>query len=66
MTDPDALSDLDVYRQLVATADALDEAALTAASFVGKAALGTAAQTVRGMAQTVYEHCLSASDIGVH
>jgi hypothetical protein len=66
MTDPAALSDLDVYRRLVATADALDEAAGAAASFVGKAALGTAAQTVRGMAQTVYEHCLSESDVGMH
>jgi hypothetical protein len=66
MMDSNALSDLEVYRRLVAAADALDEAARAAASVVGNAALSTAAQTVRGMAQTVYEHCLSDGDVGVH
>lgn len=51
-------SDLDVYRQLAAAADTF-EAMAADASLVGGTALKTAAVTVRGMAQAVYEHAMS-------
>lgn len=53
------ISDLQVYQQLIATADALEGLAAVAASLVGETALKTAAQTVRGMASAVYEHSLA-------
>lgn len=56
------ISDLDVYQKLTATADALEAVAAHAASLVGETALKTAAQTVRGMANAVYEHSLSGAD----
>jgi hypothetical protein len=54
------LSDLDVYRELTAVADALDGLAARAASFVGEAALQTVANTVRGTAKAVYEHSVES------
>ena len=53
------VTDLEVYQQLAATADALDGLSQYAASLIGETALKTAAQTVRGMAKAVYEHSLS-------
>jgi hypothetical protein len=55
-----APSDLDVYRRLVDTADEL-EALAVGASLIGETALKTAATTVRGMANAVYEHALNES-----
>jgi hypothetical protein len=54
------LSDLDVYRELMATASALDGLAARAVSLVGEAALQTVANTVRGAAQAVYEHSVES------
>jgi hypothetical protein len=54
-----SLSDLQVYQQLAGTADALEELSGMAASLIGQTALKTAAQTVRGMANAVYEHSLA-------
>ena len=53
------ISDLQVYQQLIATADALDGLSGVAATLIGETALKTAAQTVRGMASAVYEHSLA-------
>lgn len=53
-------SDLDVYRRLSEVADEF-EALAAGASLVGGTALRTAAATVRGMAQAVYEHALDES-----
>ena len=57
------ITDLQVYQQLSATADALDQVALYAASLVGETALKTAAHSVRGMAKAIYEASL-AEDMG--
>jgi hypothetical protein len=53
-----APSDLDVYRRLVEAADEF-EALAAGASLIGETALKTAATTVRGMANAVYEHALN-------
>lgn len=53
------LSDLDVYQQLVRTADELDQLSGDSPSLIGQTALKTAALSVRGMATAVYEHSLS-------
>jgi hypothetical protein len=53
------ISDLEVYHQLSSTAEALDGLAVMAVSLVGETALKTAAQTIRGMANAVYEHSLA-------
>ena len=66
MTTPSDISDLDVYRELTAMADALDRLAAKAATFVGEAALQTAALSVRGTAQAVYEHSLGGDSGGPH
>lgn len=57
-----SISDLEVYQQLVVSADQLDGLSGLAVSLVGQTALKTAAQTVRGMANAVYEHSLSDAD----
>jgi hypothetical protein len=53
-----ALSDLDVYQHLVRAADELDQLAAESTSLIGETALKTAAMSVRGMANAVYEHSL--------
>jgi hypothetical protein len=53
-----ALSDLDVYQHLVRAADELDQLAADSTSLIGETALKTAAMSVRGMANAVYEHGL--------
>jgi hypothetical protein len=60
-----ALSDLDVYQHLVRAADELDELAAQSTSLIGETALKTAAMSVRGMANAVYEHSLSG-DAAAH
>jgi hypothetical protein len=56
------LNDLEVFRRLVAIADELDHMAAQGVSLVGGAALNTACRTLRGMAQAVYEHSLTADE----
>jgi hypothetical protein len=53
------LSDLAVYRRLVATASELDELSRRCLTPVGEAALQTAGLTLRNMASAVYEHGLN-------
>ncbi|HEY8571801.1 hypothetical protein [Phenylobacterium sp.] len=53
------ITDLDVYQKLTATAEALEAVSLHAMSLVGETALKTAADTIRGMANAVYEHSLT-------
>jgi hypothetical protein len=53
------LSDLEVYKSLTAAADDLDRLSTMATSLIGEAALQTAANSVRGMANAVYEHALN-------
>ncbi|WP_374470884.1 hypothetical protein [Phenylobacterium sp.] len=55
------LSDLDVYQHLTRVAAELETLAAASASLIGETALKTAAQTVRGMANAVYEHSLADS-----
>jgi hypothetical protein len=54
-----AVSDIEVYQKLCAVADDLDGMAAEGASLIGDAALTTAARTVRGMANAVYEQIMS-------
>ncbi len=56
------VSDIAVYQKLSEIADELDELAAQGASFVGEAALLTAAKTVRGMAKAVYKRIMSDQD----
>ncbi|WP_411287502.1 hypothetical protein [Phenylobacterium sp.] len=60
------LSDLDVYRRLREAAEALDRMAEEAASLVGETASKTAAASVRGMANAVYQHALADDAGGPH
>ena len=55
------VSDIEVYQRLSAMADELDQLAADGATLVGEAALVTAAATVRGMANAVYEHVMAES-----
>jgi hypothetical protein len=55
------VSDIAVYQKLSEIADELDQLAAEGASLVGEAALLTAARTVRGMANAVYQHIMSDS-----
>ena len=56
------VSDITVYQKLCAVADELDELATQGATLVGDAALTTAALTVRGMANAVYERIMAESE----
>ena len=58
------LSDRDVYLKLSAMAQELAQLSAAAESYVGNAALVSAANTLSGAARVIYEHCLS--DDGVH
>jgi hypothetical protein len=53
------VSDIAVYQKLSELADELDRMALQGATLVGETALLTAAKTVRGMANAVYQHIMS-------
>ncbi len=59
---PPTLSDLDVYRRLSALAEELEQIAVDAVTVVGEAAAQSCAQTVRGAARVIYEHCLSEDE----
>jgi hypothetical protein len=52
------MNDKDVYLKLAATAEELVKLAEEAESLVGRTALRTAANTLAGTAQAVYEHAL--------
>lgn len=56
-----AISDRQVYELLANAADELHALAQRAESFVGNAALQTAATTLAGAAKAVYEHCMDES-----
>jgi hypothetical protein len=56
------LTDREVYQRLTSVADELERMAEQGASLIGETALVTAAQSVRGMANAVYEHALSQND----
>jgi len=54
-----AVTDIEVYQTLCVVADDLDSMAARGATLIGEAALQTAARTVRGMANAVYEQIMS-------
>jgi len=54
-----AVTDIEVYQKLCIVADDLDAMAAQGASLIGEAALQTAARTVRGMANAVYERIMA-------
>lgn len=54
------MTDRDVYMKLAAVADELMKLSDTAESFVGEAALRTAASTLAGTAKAVYEHAVGS------
>jgi len=56
------VSDIAVYQKLSQIADELDLMAADGASLVGEAALLTAARTVRGMANVVYQRIMADDD----
>ena len=56
------MNDRDVYLALAAMAEELAEMSGEAESFVGKAALTSAAQTLAGTAKAIYEHVLSGEE----
>ncbi|HEY8617225.1 hypothetical protein [Phenylobacterium sp.] len=53
------LNDMDVYQHLTRVAGELESLAAISQTLIGETALKTAAQTVRGMANAVYEHSLA-------
>jgi hypothetical protein len=53
------VTDIEVYQKLCAVAEDLDALAAQGASLIGDAALNTAARTVRGMANAVYQQIMS-------
>ena len=54
------MNDRDVYVKLAAIAEELFALSETAESYVGNAALRTAASTIAGTAKAVYEHALGS------
>lgn len=60
------MSDRDVYLKLAAVAKELAELAEGAESYVGNAALVSAAQTLNGTARVIYEHCLNGGEDEIH
>jgi hypothetical protein len=53
------MTDKDVYLKLAQVADELAKLAEQAESYVGNAALHTAASTLAGTAKAVYDHIMS-------
>lgn len=60
-----AVSDLDVYRRLAASADELEALAGAGCSLIAETALVTAAMSLRGMAQAVYEQAIADGAAGL-
>lgn len=60
----EAMTDRDVYLKLAAVAEELMRLSEDAESFVGEAALRTAASTIAGTAKAVYEHAVGSE--GTH
>jgi hypothetical protein len=52
------MTDRDVYLKLAAVAEELQQLAGEAESYVGQAALSTAAATLAGTARAIYDHAL--------
>jgi len=61
-----SVSDRDVYLKLSAVAKELAQLAEAAESYVGNAALTSAAETLSGTARVIYEHCLNGGEDEVH
>jgi hypothetical protein len=59
------LTDRDVYLKLSAMAEELAQLAEATETYVGNAALVSAANTLSGTARVIYEHCLGSDD-GLH
>jgi hypothetical protein len=59
------MSDIAVYQKLTEVADELEQMATEDVTFVGGAALTTAASTVRGMASAVYQRIMADRDEGL-
>lgn len=57
-----SVSDREVYLKLSAVAEELMRLAEAAESYVGNAALTSAANTLSGTARVIYEHCLGGED----
>lgn len=60
------MTDRDVYLKLAAVAKELAELAQAAQSYVGNAALVSAAETLSGTARVIYDHCLNGGADEVH
>jgi hypothetical protein len=60
------VSDRDVYLKLTAVAKELAQLAEAAESYVGNAALTSAAETLSGTARVIYDHCLNGGEDEVH
>lgn len=55
-------SDLEIYQRFTVMAEELDKLATQGVSLIGGTALSTAARSLRGMADAIYEHSLSVTD----
>ncbi len=62
MVDKGAMNDRDVYLKLAAVAEELMTLSEAAESYVGEAALRTAASTIAGTAKAVYDHVMGSDD----
>lgn len=56
------MNDRDVYLKLAAVAEELMTLSDAAESYVGEAALRTAASTIAGTAKAVYDHVMGSDD----
>lgn len=58
-------SDLEIYQRFATLADEFDQLSKMGVSLIGGTALTTAARSLRGMAEVIYEHSLAAADDGL-
>lgn len=62
LVDKGPMNDRDVYLKLAAVAEDLMTLSEAAESYVGEAALRTAASTIAGTAKAVYDHVMGSDD----
>ena len=62
LVDKGPMNDRDVYLKLAAVAEELMTLSEAAESYVGEAALRTAASTIAGTAKAVYDHVMGSDD----
>ena len=62
LADKGSMNDRDVYLKLAAVAEDLMTLSEAAESYVGEAALRTAASTIAGTAKAVYDHVMGSDD----